>query len=263
MRIGMGIDMFASRRRVSAPSFALSDVASKTLLLVDTASTKSITSGTPNVIDSWNDQSGGARNLTASTTARPEAAAAVLHGRDVVRFDGSNDLLAGAALSNFITASAWTIYCVARWRSVASLVGAASPWTHDAVLGDASGYLALTAKQAATYGSDQAITVQGYNFDGSADVVSASATQNVWYLLRLRLSGGNLGLRVGRAGSEVTTASGNTQVLTGALRLGRGNAASVFGAVDIAWCLIKNAAPDSTEDSNIISLVGTQTPTVV
>lgn len=263
MKLGLSLALTAPGPILSvAPvTRAPSSLSNLTAYWPHTSASKTIATG----VSSWADSAGAARNMTQANGAlQPTVVAAALDGAEVVRFDGVDDVLASSALSSLITASAWTIYCVARWRSVATTNGAANVWTHDAVIADSTGYLALTARQGPTYGTNGDIIVQAYNYDGSVDQVLVTAQVNTWYLLRMRLSGGNLGLRVGRAGVESFVASGNTQSLAGVLRLARGNggAPNVYGAVDLHWALVENAAPNASEDAELVNWVTANFPSV-
>ena len=68
----------------------------------------------------WEDKSGNARHATQGTVLnRPQRKTAIQNGRDIVRFDGSNDSLAHAA--NFLNGlSGLTIFAVNKWQRNAS-----------------------------------------------------------------------------------------------------------------------------------------------
>lgn len=68
-------------------------------------------SHTTGSVDTWADQSGNARNLTGSLTARPTLQTGIVNGHPVIRFDGSNDqLLSG----NFTVTAAQHVFVVLR-----------------------------------------------------------------------------------------------------------------------------------------------------
>lgn len=63
-----------------------------TALWLDAADASTI-SQSSGAVDEWRDKSGNARHTTASTTARPVVTSAGLGGKDVITFDGTNDVL--------------------------------------------------------------------------------------------------------------------------------------------------------------------------
>lgn len=69
-------------------------------------------------VSRWADKSGNARDVTQTTTGfQPSYQAASLNGRNVVRFDGSDDRLVSSA---YTISQPLTVFIVARYTSVAS-----------------------------------------------------------------------------------------------------------------------------------------------
>lgn len=69
-------------------------------------------------ISEWRDKSGNAFNATQSTgVSQPLRKTAIQNGRDIVRFDGSNDYLISASNSLLRDVGGATIFCVRKWNS--------------------------------------------------------------------------------------------------------------------------------------------------
>lgn len=87
---------------------------------LDTASLLSFCGAGDGFITKWYDQSGNARHLSQATALnQPQIVTAgsliaTINGLPSVQFDGTNDLLAGAALANFVTATAYGIVSLSR-----------------------------------------------------------------------------------------------------------------------------------------------------
>ncbi len=84
--------------------FQPSDIAGLKLWLK--ADSLALADGNP--VSTWTDSSGNGNDATGSSTARPTYKTAIVGGKPVVRFDGSNDVLA----TSFVTPSAHTIFVV-------------------------------------------------------------------------------------------------------------------------------------------------------
>lgn len=74
-----------------------------TALWLDANDSGTITEST-GAVDQWSDKSGNARHATASATTRPIVTAAGLNGKNVITFDGTNDVLT-ATLSTGLSSS--------------------------------------------------------------------------------------------------------------------------------------------------------------
>ena len=77
----------------------------------DASDTASITH-TSNAVDQWNDKSGNARHSTATTTKRPVTNTRTINAKNVLDFDGTDDVMIGAAGTLGIPAGANTIFVV-------------------------------------------------------------------------------------------------------------------------------------------------------
>jgi hypothetical protein len=98
---------------LSLPGLVLWLDASSASSLFTTAagSTASVSDGDP--VGRWEDLSGGGRNVTQGTASRrPTLKLAVRGGRNVVRFDGVDDVLASSAAALLSNVSAFTVIAV-------------------------------------------------------------------------------------------------------------------------------------------------------
>lgn len=169
-------------------------------------------------ITSLEDQSGNNRDLTdgGTSTRRPLEATAGPNSRLCADFDGTSDLLQGAAISSFIgNASGALVISVIM---DAYTLNNALPYQNDLIFADQSQFMGIYGRN--TGGG----TVVGFNWDGNADsptghVVGTATTA----VLSWRHHGGTVFL--GLNGTETSAASGNTSTITGALDMGgRGTA---------------------------------------
>lgn len=129
-------------------------------------------------------------------------------------FDGTDDFLAGPALSALITNSTYEMAVAGRFASVATnnVAGYANP----SMFCDADGYAVFAyARSSGLIGAD--------NYDGTDDAVTTAYTVGTDFVWQQRHEGGTLYGRL-NAGSDVSTASGNTGSLTNAIRIGIGYA---------------------------------------
>jgi len=95
-----------------------------TALWLDAADASTITESS-GAVSEWRDKSGGATNFTQGTAdARPATGSATLNGKNVLKFDGGDTLLAGDALDNVWTGAAFHLFCVAKNDNVTSSNGA-------------------------------------------------------------------------------------------------------------------------------------------
>lgn len=232
-----------------APAFSPIEVANMTLWLDATTGLFDATSG-GNAVTSdassvarWEDQSGNARHFTQSVSNdRPVLKTSVLNSLNVIRFDGSNDKLTGGlALSNFISASAHSVFVVGKAASVAT--NNTFNYQNAALYGDTGGYHSIFFRSTGLVGS--------YNWDGTDDAATTSYTINTNAVFYSQLNGGSIRLRL-NGGTEASTASGSTQVVTGTLELGRqfnNNSYCLNG--DIAEVIFFNVALSSTDREKI------------
>ena len=179
----------------------------------------------------WGNQIvGGANDLAQTTDASRPESGATINGYAAPNFDGTADFMTGAAISNFISASAY----FARVIFSADALGPAPTvgYSEALIAGETGGY--WYPFSLSTSG------VQCGHWDGSNKQTSRVAVSaGTSYRARAQFSGGSLGLRV--AGTTATpVAAGNVSVLTGTLRIGYRGSAYYDGK--IASLIICNAA---------------------
>jgi hypothetical protein len=231
-------------------AFSPLDVANMTLWLDATTGLFDATTGGSAVtadasaVARWEDQSGNARHFTQATSNdRPVLKTSVLNSRNVIRFDGSNDKLTGGlALSNFVSASAHSVFVVGKAASVATN-NTSFNYQNAAFYGDTGGYLSIFFRSTGLVGA--------YNWDGTDDAVTTSYAINTNAVFYSQLNGGSIRLRL-NGGTEASASSGSTQVLTGTLELGRqfnNNSYCLNG--DIAEVIFFNAALSATDREKI------------
>ena len=186
-------------------------------------------------IHTWDDKSGAGRHLTVLFAAAA-LKLSVVNGLPAVAFDGVNDCHQSVAVSNFITNSAYCVYCVFNVTSI-STDGAGS--TNCGLYGTAaSAYFGLALK------STGSLAI-AYNFDGNSDTATRPLSLSTWSATRQRHAGGSLYLKLA-GGGEASAASGNTSVLTGLLHVGKATSSS-FTPLSIADLFAYNVDPSADD----------------
>lgn len=227
-----------------------SDVAGLTGWWKGDAGTKQTAGGTAASADgdpvgSWEDQSGGGRHWGQTTAAaRPtlKTGGNGINGRSVLRFDNVDDLMtiATAAIGDFITAAAYTLFVVLRVAGADS--GAATSYSNDGVVAEMLGYHGLFVKNTPVF--------QAYNWDGTEDHADVALVTATAYGVQQRHDSGTLYLlRSGTA--EQSAASGNTAVVTGVPTLGRSGLVSAFLDGDLGELIYYNVALSASDRSNL------------
>jgi hypothetical protein len=194
-------------------------------------------------VSQWNDRSGNSRHMSQSTgSAKPAYASATQNSLNLVTFDGTNDYLAASALSNFITASTFTIFAVVRHRGTS--VGNSDTYNNRAIIADDAGYVGLHTNGPSGTGS---IRILAYNWDGTDDSVSHTiGADNVWSIIAYTHSGGSIESRR-NGGAAVSVSSGDTEDIAGILELGRAGVVGLYLEMDLAEVVIMNTAVNSTD----------------
>jgi hypothetical protein len=169
------------------------------------------------------DTSNAQQNLSQATGAKqPIFRYDPIERRAWFSFDGVNDQLdSGLALSNFKTASAWTMLVAFRVKAFASGGGI---WSD------------LLRCELYTTGGG---AVQFRHDDGTADSVNGAVQGNLWYVACCRHVGGSiyLGINDARLLQMPSAVSGNTASLASNVSLGEGSG-GIFGNVDIAEVIV-------------------------
>ena len=137
-------------------------------LLLD-ASLLSGSDGDP--IGTWTNTGSAGGSFTASGSTRPTLQTAERNGKNVVRGDGTDDVLDGNTFATYFGSSAKTIIAVVKTPAsfgIHANVYDAPPW-----LADSGGYFGLHAVQRADN------RYEAYNYDTAVDLVSVAARQPV------------------------------------------------------------------------------------
>jgi hypothetical protein len=171
---------------------------------------------------------------------------AIVNGKSVLRYDGSNDSstvtetssvgTAGSTstLSNVITNSAYTLICAV---NVASARAAqANVFNNDAIFSDSGGFVGLHVSQ-----SGGTLTYHAYNWDGNADSATVTDAAATWVILTVRHDSSNIRIRK-NGGSFSSTASGNTTTMTNTPRIGPQFLLNEFLPFDLAHFALYNVA---------------------
>jgi hypothetical protein len=129
-----------------------------TAMWLDAADSTTITIATG--VSQWNDKSGNARNATQANSAnQPAVISGALNGKNVIRFDGSNDFL--DFNGSFFASTSYSIYAVITRRTSSTtywLGGSGSNTNENLILGFGNNTTATYAQ----YLNDLTGTVAGY-----------------------------------------------------------------------------------------------------
>jgi hypothetical protein len=164
-------------------------------------------------VSSWNDQTGNARHMVQATAAnQPVVTTAGPKARACAAFDGVNDVLAGAALSNFITASTGYIVTVFLPRA-ATTDNAAPAYMNDAAWADANGYAGVY------FTSSGKVYANSFGAGSSVALHSGIPINGPVLVAEWKQESGTLWFRL-NGGSWASAAAGNIGAMTNALRFG-------------------------------------------
>lgn len=192
------------------------------------------------------DQSGNTRNFTQATAAdRPVPVTAGPQSRAAAYFDGTNDRLIAAAISNFIVNNnGYMIVCAI---IDAITTNNAEIYQNDKLMGDSGGFMGLNLKNASG-----TTTAHGYNWDGDADTTSQAIALDAVRVVEWYHVGGNVHSRVN--GSAATpVASGNTSSMTGTLNLAFNGGGPHFLECTIFEAAVFNVTPNDTIKDAIVA----------
>jgi hypothetical protein len=185
-------------------------------LWLDSTDLSSITKDGSNFVSQWNDKSGGAFHVTATLTVRP------LYTAAGIDFDGINDAMVGAAVSNHILAAQHTIFCVFIADAIDTTGAGATVYNNDGLVTDGAAFLGMHLRTSS--GQPQVVA---YNWDGNADSEVGNVTLSAKTLAVQAHGDGRLAIRVNGA-RQAATASGDTTNITNLLQLGRSNGGHYF-----------------------------------
>jgi hypothetical protein len=165
-----------------------------------------------------------------------------------LRSDGVDDRLIGPAISNIISASAYEACIGARVISVST--DSSSPWANHTLVADDAGYVGMGYARTSNI-------IGAYNFDTGIDTSTVSMTPPSTFVLQQRHDAGNLVLSL-NGGAEASTASGDTAVVTGNLRLFSA-LSSVSIPARLYGVVIRNSSFTATERANALAWMNGKT----
>jgi hypothetical protein len=183
-------------------------------------------------VTTWVDSSPSAFDLTGITTAKPTFQTNERAGWPIVRFDGTDDMMATTTGLEFITNSAATIFIVHKTDAVPANGGTLFNLKTDAGVEQLS----------LSYSSATNLRVRHY--DGSYDVADKTIAASTYYITTMMHTGGVSyhGLTDTRTASMSSIASGNTSDVIDTLIEVGGNDLGAFEGADIAEIIIFTAA---------------------
>lgn len=158
--------------------------------------------------------------FTAAGSARPTCVADFYGGHKALDFDGTDDAMTSSfAGSAIISAAAYTLLWVVHIDAINT--NAAAPYDNDAVVSIGAQFCGMHLNSVPQ--------LQGYHWDGNADISAVSTTVGARILLQQRYDGTKIYARSGSDAEAAGTTSGNVNDLTGTCGLGRNyNAAALF-----------------------------------
>lgn len=194
---------------------------------------------------SWSPQ--GPNGLTALTNgtagSRPTIVAnGTPAGRPSLQFDNTDDVMTGGALSEWVTDTGGTVYTLAKQTGVDQ----ANPQAYqDHAMWNRGAYAGVSAKVGPL--------VRAHLFDGAFKATAGQAiVLGVWNVLRWRLSGGSLYLRVNNNAEGVGVAAGTIGDVASAVTIGNGASASPANA-EIAAIVPMRTSVTAAEDAVIMA----------
>ena len=194
------------------------------------------------------DKSGRGNHASQSTAAARPMLRQEAGGQYYLDFDGTDDTLVGPAIGNVISASAYETCVGARFNAVTT--NNASSWLNQSLVTDSAGYVGIGMARSTG-------VVGAFNYDATQDEITVAMTPPATIVLQQRHSGGSLAVST-NGGAEVSTASGNTAALTGALQL-----LKAFGAVytngRLYAVVIRNSVFTSAERASLLAWVNGKT----
>jgi hypothetical protein len=206
MSMMMSAMMAASRRRFNPLSLspALWFDASDANTLFDATTGGSLVAA-DGTVARWEDKSGNNRHATQSTSgSRPIRKTSIQNGRDVIRFDGSDDFLFVGSFA----INQRTIFAVCRTSNNAN---------QQHIL--RKGFVSTTSLEYLVR-AQNATTMRHLTENGGPGAsVDASNTANAWRIAEAGFNGSSISIRV-NAGSESTATSANNPERTFRLRIG-------------------------------------------
>lgn len=191
-------------------------------------------------VSQWSDISGNARHFVQATGSAQPTFQGLL-GR--VLFDGTNDVLTNAsALSDIITASAYSFFAKVSWVTIGT--AAANAYDDDCVIADSGGYWGYHADSTTP-------TAIGYHTDGVVRAASRTIALDTPYVGAWWFEGGTMSHSVD-GGAAGTTSASDVFALTGTMQLGQ-NYATVYANVAIYELFVCSSALTSDQRTSAIN----------
>lgn len=169
---------------------------------------------TAGAITGWFDQAGSSRNFTDSGFSARRPALTIAGPTNLVcaDFDGSSDYLTGLALSEYVTASVKYVVMSVMFDAISDVYGPDARYGHT--------LFCNTGGRTGLFASDQSgDKIHAYNYDGADDEIGQAINEVPPQVVTLRHEGGTLYVGSNN-GVEASVASGNTDNLTGPVRIG-------------------------------------------
>ncbi len=110
-------------------------------------------------------------------------------------------------ISSLVTSTTKLVICGVKVTGAGADSG--SPWTNDAILSDASGYVGLHLSK-----SGAVVSARAYNYAGASQEVVRTFDADTWAVITMSHQSGQLRCRV-NGGTWASTASGTTSEVTG------------------------------------------------
>lgn len=213
---------------------------------------------TLNVVTSWSDVSGNARNLV-NADGLPVYSSSIINGQPGIIFDGVNDEVysnsAAQPIGNYLSASAYTLYLVFRLTGLGGGTDGTDPYNNSPLLSE------RISDDVGAYVRNNG-DIQFYQFSTTSKFFAINGGTGVNYILRQRYDGANI---TGTLNSSTgSVASGNWAPLTQALALGgvgsSGNQCAFYMSEVITYNTAMSSENDSTNLSYLSGKYGISVP---
>lgn len=207
---------------------------------------------TTGVVTAWNDGSGNNFHFGTATNS-PVYTASAINGLPGVTFTAASlmKLTGTAVLSNWISASAYTIYAVFKLSAFTGSAGGGYEGTSP-VFSDSSGFIGLGGGRSVNqnYGG-------GHWDGGDRSIYSATSSSGITVIMEQYYDGTNLHVRFnGTDGTPL--AVGNVTTLTGHIQSGLNSPTTVYLSGSICEMIFYNTALNSTNRTHNRSYLGTK-----
>lgn len=154
------------------------------------------------------------RYFDSAYASNPKLKLAAANGRSAGLFPAaSHSRMGGVAggsqipISSLVTSATKLIICGVKVTSAGADSG--SPWTNDAILSDASGYVGLHLSKSGTV-----VSARAYNYAGASYEAVRTFDADTWVVITMSHQSGQLRCRV-NGGTWASTASGTTSDIAG------------------------------------------------